>query len=91
MLFINIGWGIAFTLGFVFQCRPVSAGWKTSIGVDEQTCVNLIAYNYISAASTIVLDVLIIIMPWPMIWKLQMPLRRKIAVTGVFLLAGVYV
>ena len=89
MLFINIGWAAAFTLVYLFQCRPVSAGWKGSLGIENRTCMNLIAFNYIFAASTILLDVLITIMPWSMIWKLKMPLRQKIAVTGVFLLAGV--
>ncbi len=91
MFCINIGWGVAFTLVYLFQCQPISAGWTTSLGVNHQTCINLVPFNYTFSATTIVLDVLIIIMPWPIIWNLHMPLRQKVGVTGIFLLAGVYV
>ena len=89
MLLINGGWGIAFTLVNLFHCRPVSVRWSTSDGVGHQNCINQAALNNTFAVSTIVLDLFIIIMPWPMIWNLKMPIRRKVAVTGIFLLAGV--
>ncbi|KAL9047122.1 MAG: hypothetical protein Q9214_000226, partial [Letrouitia sp. 1 TL-2023] len=89
MLLINIGWGIAFELVYVFQCQPVSVGWETAFGISHQSCISRIAFSEIFAASTIGLDVLIIIMPWPLIWKLQMAIRQKVAVTGIFLLGGV--
>lgn len=88
MFFVNAGWGIAFVLGYLFQCQPIAAGWSTSYGINHRKCIDLVAFNYAFAASTIFLDIMVIILPWPMIWKLHMPLRQKAAVTGIFLLAG---
>lgn len=31
---------------------------------------------------------LILTLPWYRVWKLQMPMRRKVAVCGIFLLGG---
>jgi hypothetical protein len=41
-----------------------------------------------AAVSNMLVDLMIIAMPWPLIWQLQMPVRQKIAVGGVFTLGA---
>jgi hypothetical protein len=85
---LNLGWMIAFVFGFIFQCIPVDQVWKSQHG-KRKHCIGIDA-NYAYAVSSVILDVLTLSMPWPMIWRLHMQLKKKIAVTGIFLLGGMY-
>ncbi|KAL8904744.1 MAG: hypothetical protein Q9207_003075 [Kuettlingeria erythrocarpa] len=40
------------------------------------------------SVSDIILDALILTLPWYPVWKLQMPLRRKLSICAIFLLGG---
>lgn len=83
---IVLAWGIAFFFLYLFQCTPVNANWTTYAGTNRH-CLP-VTLNYANAISTIVTDVMILTMPLPMIWGLQLPTRRKIALSGVFLLGA---
>ena len=43
-----------------------------------------------TAVSNMIIDLIIISMPWPMIWMLQMATRQKVAVTGIFTLGALW-
>lgn len=88
MLVLVSVWGIAFTLGYLLQCIPLRQTYEMTAG-ETRRCFNTVTFNTVACASTIVLDVAILTMPWPIIWRLQMSLPRKIAVTAIFLLGGV--
>lgn len=83
MLVLVSMWGIAFTLGYLLECFPSTISGK------KRKCFDNATFNNIACVSTIMLDVMILSMPWPGIWRLQMSLERKIAVTAIFLLGGV--
>ena len=84
---INAAWGIAFTIVYLAQCIPLTFGPTKPV---NQHCVD-ISSNYGFAVSSIFLDVFVLCMPWVMVWRLQMSLRNKIAVLGIFMLGGMYV
>lgn len=42
----------------------------------------------LGAASNITSDLIILVMPMPIVWRLQMPRSKKYAVTGIFLMGG---
>ena len=46
---------------------------------------------YGMAISSVILDVLILVMPLPLIWRLQMSVKDKVAVSGIFLLGSLFV
>jgi hypothetical protein len=81
------GTGVFFAA--IFQCWPIQYTWdKNIIG---GSCFNQQAfYRYVSLPN-IVTDFVILIMPMPLVWKLQTRLTHKLALTGVFLLGGLYV
>jgi hypothetical protein len=83
---INFAWGIAFTLAYLFQCTPIDVAWSTG---EEYagTCIDP-SVNYYYAVSTIIIDVMILTLPWPMIMQLKMELKQKIAVIGIFMLGA---
>lgn len=38
----------------------------------------------------IVTDLIMLLLPMPVIWRLKLPTKQKIALTGVFLLGSLY-
>ena len=79
--------GLALILGDVFTCRPLSKVWHPRRpGVCEKTYPYLI---YISSCN-MATDLIIIILPMPMIWGMQMATRRKIELTVIFALGSMY-
>lgn len=53
------------------------------------TCINIGAKTH--AALNITTDVIIIILPLPTLWKLQMPFRKKLVAGGILTLGSAYV
>ncbi|CEL10445.1 hypothetical protein ASPCAL13564 [Aspergillus calidoustus] len=78
------GTGVFFAA--IFQCWPIQYTWdKKIVG---GSCFNQQAfYRYVSLPN-ILTDFVILIMPMPLVWKLQTRLTHKLALTGVFLLGG---
>ena len=85
MHILNFMWGIAFTLTFVFQCTPIDLVWRKTFG--ERHCIPLVR-NLVLAVSSIILDVVVLTMPWPMVWQLKISKRQKWLVIGIFMLGA---
>jgi hypothetical protein len=79
-----IAWGITALIANTFQCWPVQYFWIKSI---EGSCMSgqTTLYTIIGAFS-VVEDVLILCLPLPVVWRLQMRLREKIQLTILFLM-----
>ena len=85
MHILNFMWGIAFTLTFVFQCTPIDLVWRETFG--GRHCIPVIR-NLVFAVSSIILDVVVLVMPWPMVWQLKISKRQKWLVIGIFMLGA---
>jgi len=92
---------VACTLVLIFQCRPVSISprWSslhlilTTFKVQKSWIPATIGFCLADvptftglATVTIVYDIIIFLLPIPLIWALQIRKRRKVALMGVFLL-----
>lgn len=71
-----------------FNCTPVR---KTIDPFLPGECFDRMGWFLASAFINSITDLAILILPFPMLWGLQMTLRRKIQVTFVFLLGYWYV
>lgn len=80
-----IAWLVAFFFGNLFQCTPITLSLKNSHSPDVH-CIDSHALYYGGASSDVIMDFITLAIPWPFVWKLHMPTRHKIAVTGMFLL-----
>ncbi|MCJ1312210.1 hypothetical protein MMC25_005884 [Agyrium rufum] len=89
LIVVVVAWTIAFFFGNLFECTPISVNW-TGSGMDGK-CVNEIPLYLAQAYSDVVVDVMILSLPVPMIWKLQMPTARKVGICGIFLLGALTV
>lgn len=79
-----IGNGIAYTIVmflFIFECNPREKIWNP---MKEGSCMNtgdaVIGISVVNLVS----DILILLLPIISVWKLQMPLRKKMGVMGIF-------
>ena len=80
-----VAWGVAVVLVSIFSCTPVNGFWDVDI---PSTCVSSIAFFEWTTLTNVLGDIMILVLPVRRVWKLQMNVRQKIAVSGMFLLGG---
>lgn len=76
---------LAFFFLFAFQCRPVRRIWHLGMG---GVCLRTGTLYMTQASLSVPTDFLILLLPLPMVWRLQVTLRRKWALTCVFIIGG---
>ncbi|KAJ6114835.1 hypothetical protein N7486_000613 [Penicillium sp. IBT 16267x] len=87
--FLVLGWGIAIIVTAGFQCQPYDYFWKQYTDpTAEGSCIDVYAFFLSNGSLSVFTDFVILICPISMVWRLQMPMRRKLTVLGIFLLAG---
>lgn len=64
---------------------PIDSNWKPKV---KHYCVNTDIGATIIAAFNVVTDFAILILPMPLLYKLQKPMKEKIQIMGMFLLGG---
>ncbi|KAG5927994.1 hypothetical protein E4U42_001471 [Claviceps africana] len=74
-------WVICITFLFIFICVPVHKLWYPQT---PGRCINQVGTWISNAASTILTDLVILVMPVPQIWKLQLRKTEKIGLTVAF-------
>lgn len=79
-----IAWAIALILAVFFGCRPFRYTWDKTVPGGH--CVNENAVGYGITATNIVTDIVVLVLPIPWLWKLQLETSRKLAIVGIFLL-----
>ncbi|POS70126.1 integral membrane protein [Diaporthe helianthi] len=88
---LTVAWTVAITFALAFQCYPIHLFWDLFESEYAEHCVNVTQLYIAVAISDMVLDILIFLLPIPHLWTLKMPLRRKLAVCGVFLTGSIVV
>ncbi|KUI71833.1 hypothetical protein VM1G_08099 [Cytospora mali] len=81
-------WGFGFFFGQLFDCFPIAANWDVFGKYPYAKCINPLPMYYSLAVTDMVIDLLILVFPQPLVWKLHMPMRKKIAVSLAFLLGA---
>lgn len=77
-------WAVSQILVAFLQCMPLEAVWNPRV---ESKCVgNIAAVWYFNGIFNVITDFMIITLPIPKIWQLQMPRMQKIILVGVFML-----
>lgn len=88
MMGIVGGYGVAFLVIFCTNCRPISQQWDP---VPGGVCKDVTIEQIASVSVNMVIDTAIVVLPMPPLWGLQMPIRKKIAITGLFSIGLMYV
>lgn len=84
---IVAGWMIGVVFAQIFTCTPVEGAWRITVA---RHCIDQIKFYYGNAIANLLTDVIILCLPLPLIWRLNMSTRKKRALSGVFLLGGLY-
>ena len=79
---LTIAFCIAYFFAILFQCHPIAFYWDLTI--PDGRCENQTNIFLATATLNLFLDVIIVLMPIPVVWSLQMSTVRKIAVTAIF-------
>ncbi|KAF6230565.1 hypothetical protein HO173_011102 [Letharia columbiana] len=90
MIGVVVVWTLGFFFANLFQCWPLWIDW-TNFGFTYQNCINTNAMYLAQAWSDVLTDLIILTLPLPCIWVMQLPARHKAAVSGMFLLGGLTV
>jgi hypothetical protein len=84
-LAIIVGSGIATVFATIFQCVPLPRSWDKTV---DGTCIDSAAFWIANAVINISTDVIVLALPVREVAKLQLRIRDKIMLHGVFLLGG---
>ncbi|KAL4886767.1 hypothetical protein BJY04DRAFT_213521 [Aspergillus karnatakaensis] len=86
MIFIG-AFTISMTLALTLKCKPVRASWDKSI-LDARCWDSGTNFAVLMTQGVImfVLDVVILALPIRPIWKLQMPVKKRLMILGLFAL-----
>lgn len=87
---VTFAWLIASLVAQFLICRPFQYFWDKSIPGGKCISANQVAY-FISSPPDILTSLAILVLPIPWLWGLQMQRRRKIAISGIFILGSLYV
>jgi hypothetical protein len=81
-------WLLAMVFGTTFQCTPIDFAWNKS---QTGHCINIATFFVTLGIINAVTDTIIVLMPLPLIWKLNLPKGRKIGICGIFALSSIVI
>lgn len=82
---ITFCYSLVSILVIIFQCRPVNAAWNFNI---KGECVNLVLGGIIVGSVNVAVDFVILFLPMPLVWSLDVQTKWKVQLACIFLLGG---
>lgn len=84
-VFVMMGVVVAFWLGLILSglliCRPIAYNWDRSL---DGQCGSTTAEEVGFAVANMIVDGTIVFLPIPVVWNLQMSVKRKIGISCLF-------
>lgn len=77
--------GIAAAFLAVFSCVPVNASWDHRV---KRRCIDSDTWTTIYGSQNVVTDFVLLFLPMPLVWRLNMATARKIQVSGILVLGA---
>jgi hypothetical protein len=82
---VVLAWTLVATLVAIFQCVPVRSMWDVHI---HGRCINTSVFLTVMGCLNVVTDALLLALPIPILWKLQMSRTHKMQLMAIFLTGG---
>lgn len=76
-------WFIACVTISIAGCSPVSYFWNK---LQDGYCIDEVMFFRGNGITNMILDFIVLILPLPMAWSLDLGLRQKLVITGIFML-----
>ena len=90
VIIVCVMWLLSNVLVVIFQCRPVSAFFNAELLFTNQ-CIDIQAFYTSITAGNLMLDLLILALPLYMVHGLQLRVKQKIVLSGIFALGALWV
>ena len=78
-----IGWWIAISSMAIFGCNPIPKFWYESL---PGHCIGTPNPQLGTTIPNVITDLILLLSPMSMLWRLNVPIARRITLFGVFLL-----
>lgn len=78
---ILVGCGIVIDLLALLTCNPTQKSWNSTV---SDHCLSRSSNFFRSAVPNVVTDLILLILPMPILWHLQIKISRKIGLVAVF-------
>ncbi|GAP88685.1 putative cfem domain-containing protein [Rosellinia necatrix] len=85
---LNVSWLLGIVFGTLFMCDPVAKGYNPNL---PGYCSDVGKLWVGSAVPSVVIDLIILLLPMPKVWGLQMSGARKIGITVAFALGYIVI
>jgi hypothetical protein len=85
IIVIDVLWMLGFSLAGLFECGTKFWAMQTYLQAFLDNCVDDLQLSLALAVSDLILDVIILLIPLPLIWRLHLTPDKKMAITGIFL------
>lgn len=85
VLLLVVGYALGSIFATIFQCKPVSRAWNKKT---DGNCISNTAFWYANAVANILGDCVILILPIPTIYRLQLPTNQKWGLVMIFAVGG---
>ncbi|KAM0801784.1 hypothetical protein BDR22DRAFT_971982 [Usnea florida] len=89
VMLLVVGFWTSTIVRMFFLCSPLAFYWDKSI--KGGTCLNNYATSLSVSIINLILDLIVVALPMPMLWGLQVTTSKKIGLTTVFGIGGVLV
>lgn len=84
LIFANACYIITFDFLLAFQCNPIAGAWLSWDGEFQAKCISINILGWTAAAINILLDLAVIALPLPELFRLSMSLRKKVQIIMMF-------
>ena len=81
--FVIIATCIANTVVAIFSCSPVKYAWDKSI--EGGKCIDQVAFARFMSIPNVITGAVMLVMPLPLVWNLNVAIAAKVALTATFL------
>ncbi len=81
VLALNIIFFFSTILADCLICRPISSKWDFSV---KGSCGNQKPLDLYIAIMNLIQDVIVLILPMPILWRLQMAVKKKMSLSYIF-------
>ena len=89
LIILTILWNFACFWVSIFACSPVEKFWNTLI--TDGKCLDFALNILLTCLFNIITDTLILVLPSRAVWRLQIPIKKKFAITSLFAIGLMFV
>ncbi|QSZ32401.1 hypothetical protein DSL72_001975 [Monilinia vaccinii-corymbosi] len=91
MIGVVIIWTFGFFFTMMFECRTEFWAFWSTLSDLLTHCLDDVKFQRVLSVSDVVSDILILLIPIPIVWQLNLSFERKLGVCGVFLMGSLAV